>query len=92
NKMILMKNKNVQQPTDSAAFVFKYKKPVVTIIGQVVNDFSLLEVNGLGISSVQVYKELITKLVKPGFNVVLKTHPWEKQKINIKSSLTKEII
>ncbi|MDK4574071.1 capsule biosynthesis protein [Kingella kingae] len=92
NKMILMKNKNVQQPTDSAAFVFKYKKPVVTIIGQVVNDFSLLEVNGLGISSVQVYKELITKLVKAGFNVVLKTHPWEKQKINIKSSLTKEII
>lgn len=88
NKMILMKNKNVQQLAASQPLIFQNNKPVVTIIGQVVNDFSLLEINGCGISSIKCYKDLIALLTQAGLNVVLKTHPWESEKTNVKSQLT----
>lgn len=92
NKMILMKNKNVQQPIEGELIEFNNNKKIITIIGQVVNDFSLLEVCGVGISSIKFYKDLIKLLIENDFNVILKTHPWEKQKNNIKSELTKEIM
>ena len=92
NKFLLMKNKNVQQPTDSEILVFKQQKPIITIIGQVINDFSVLEYKGRGLSTIKIYKELISKLSENGFNVVLKTHPWEEKKNNIRTSLTKNII
>lgn len=92
NKVILMKNKNVQQPINSKPLVFHNDNPVVTILGQVINDFSLLEMNNLGISSINTYKQIIISLIQANFNIVFKSHPWENQKSNVKSHLTFNII
>ncbi|MDK4679268.1 capsule biosynthesis protein [Kingella negevensis] len=92
NKFLMMKNKNVQQPAYSELIEFDENNPTVAIIGQVVNDFSVLEYRNLGISTIQVYKELLVKLTSAGFNVVLKTHPWEEKKTNIRTSLTKDVL
>ncbi|WP_107860629.1 capsular polysaccharide export protein, LipB/KpsS family [Neisseria weaveri] len=93
NKILLSKNKNVEQPDFSETIEFSEKSlPCVSIIGQVINDFSVLEYKNTGISTISFYKELIDKLTKNGFNVVMKTHPWEEKKNNIHTSLTKNIL
>ncbi|MCS4534530.1 capsular biosynthesis protein [Neisseria montereyensis] len=93
NKFILSKNKNVEQPTNSVDISFKdMTKPIVTIVGQVINDFSVLEYKNLGLSTIDTYKKIIYQLASAGFNVVFKSHPWEEKKNNIKTALTKKII
>ncbi len=92
NKIIQMNNKNVQQPEQSEKLKFNQKAPTVAIIGQVVNDFSVLEYNQIGLNTVDFYKNLILSLAKNEFNIVIKTHPWEEKKNNIKTPLTKEIL
>lgn len=92
NKIIMAKNKNVIQPLTGEPILFENNSPIVTILGQVVNDFSLLEYKGKGLSSIPFYKELILALISKGFNVVFKAHPWEAKKINITDSFTKNKI
>jgi hypothetical protein len=92
NKIILAKNKNVEQPDFGEEINFPNTGMVVTILGQVVNDFSLLEYEGKGLSSICFYKEIIDELVENGFNVIFKAHPWERKKINIRTSFTRDVI
>ncbi|MEG0223973.1 MAG: hypothetical protein RR720_09280 [Comamonas sp.] len=92
NKVVLAKNKNVVQPDFGEDVIFSLPGKVVAVLGQVVNDFSLLEYKNLGISSISFYKEIILGLVRGGFNVVFKSHPWEERKTNIEKSLTKDVL
>lgn len=93
NKILLSKNKNVEQPTASEILKFSNSElPCVCIIAQVINDFSVLEYKNIGLSTIAFYKELLYKLASSGFNVVIKTHPWEEKKNNVKTPLTKNIL
>lgn len=92
NKVLTMNNKNVQQPDTGEPLVFTNEGKIITIFGQVVNDFSLLEYRGKGLCSVPLYQELIHELASSGFNVVFKAHPWEEKKININRPLTRDAI
>lgn len=93
NKIILSKNKNVEQPKSSERLQFADPSlPCVSIIGQVVNDFSVLEYKNTGLSTIHFYKELIAKLSCNEFNVVVKTHPWEEKKSNVGTALTKNVL
>jgi len=87
------KNKNVVQPEKTEEIFFENKNKTILIMGQVINDFSIIETNNENINSLFIYKELIKKLLEETeLNIILKTHPWEKKKINIGKSLTKEEI
>lgn len=92
NKVLAMNNKNVQQPMTGEPLVFELEGNIVTICGQVINDFSLLEYRGTGLCSVAFYKELISELASSGFNVVFKAHPWEEKKTNVGRPLTRDAI
>ncbi len=92
NKVLAMNNKNVQQPDTGVPLVFADEAKIVTIFGQVVNDFSLLEYRGIGLCSIALYKELIHELASSGFNVVFKAHPWEEKRANIGRPLTRDVI
>jgi hypothetical protein len=93
NKLKLKKNKNVKQPKATGDRVFSNPHHTVLIIGQVINDFSILETSQKNINSLQSYLDLIEIIIKETrFNVIFKAHPWENQKTNIKKPLTKEKI
>ncbi|MDY0143994.1 MAG: hypothetical protein RBR97_19100 [Bacteroidales bacterium] len=94
NKFLLSNNKNVTQPDrDEEDHSFETDKPTVLIIGQVINDFSIIETKLPNINSLQVYLKLIKGLLEEtDFNIIFKAHPWEKSKINIRRSLTKDML
>ncbi|MCR9214307.1 MAG: capsular biosynthesis protein [Proteobacteria bacterium] len=92
NKIAAAKNKNVTQPLKGKDLNFKRKRKTVLILGQVVNDFSLLETGPLGISSIHFYKVLIKELLKRNFNIIFKAHPWEEKKSNVRHALTKSVL
>ncbi len=92
NKVLLGKNKNVQQPTVSRAPEFASERPLVAVLGQVVNDFSVMNYRQRGLSTVWFYRELIEKLVLGGCNVVFKDHPWELKKTHVKRAFTKMML
>jgi len=91
NKIRLMSNKNVKQPKSKELINFKNDKETILILGQVINDFSILETNLNNINSLSIYKELISKiLIETDYNIIFKAHPWEKNKVNIGKSFTKD--
>lgn len=91
NKMLLMDNKNVKQPIKSEDIQFELSGKTILIVGQVINDFSIIETQLRNINSFQVYIKLINNiLIKTDLNIIFKAHPWERSKININYSLTKE--
>ncbi len=95
NKVRLANNKNVKQPLayDKEKIKFDNSNPFVLIIGQVINDFSILETDLANINSLQLYIKLIDEIIQSTeYNIIFKAHPWEKQKANIKQSLTKDTI
>lgn len=93
NKIISAKNKNVTQPEESKVKLFKNKKPTILITGQVLNDFSVLEHNGIGLNSISFYTDLIEKiLANTELNIVFKSHPWERKKKNITAPLTLDML
>ncbi len=92
NKLAMAKNKNVTQPQKGNDLNFKHKRKTVLILGQVVNDFSLLETGPLGLSSIHFYKVLIKELVKKNFNIIFKAHPWEENKANVRHALTRSVL
>ena len=83
------KNKNVVEPTEYDKIDLDINKKSILLLGQVVNDFSLIESS---ISSIKHYKDIIDELSDGDFNVIIKTHPWEEKKSNVKSKLTKGIL
>jgi hypothetical protein len=93
NKFILMKNKNVEQPAVSRKLPFTGERPVVVVLGQVVNDFSVLGYKSRGLSTIAFYREVIEQLVKVGgCDVVFKDHPWELRKTHVKRPFTRELL
>lgn len=83
-----MQNKNVSQPLSTGGKVSRTTKTLL-ILGQVVNDFSLLEVGGFGISSLAVYDEVITSVLSDTeYEIIFKAHPWEHKKHNLYNSIT----
>jgi len=89
NKVISSKNKNVNQPEITKVKLFKNHKNTILITGQVLNDFSVLEYDGIGINSVDFYQQLISALLaRTDLNIIFKAHPWERKKKNITTALT----
>ncbi|EJF07249.1 capsule polysaccharide export protein [Thiovulum sp. ES] len=88
-KLSRMKNKNVVQPEESQKLEFSNKNKTVLIIGQVINDFSILQTKLDNINSLYFYKDIIYKILEnTNFNIVFKAHPWENKKANLKAPLT----
>lgn len=90
NKYLMKNNLNVTQPEGSDKSIL-FNDNCVLIIGQVVNDFSILEHNNLGFYSIGVYETLISLiLAKTNYNIIFKAHPWERKKNNLKTNFTFE--
>lgn len=91
--ILTMNNLNVKQPQKDIKWTpFGNNNKTALLIGQVVNDFSILESGARNLSTIDIYKNLISELVSIGCNVIFKSHPWEKQKENVNRSLTFEEI
>ena len=91
NKFLMRNNKNVKQPEIDTGL--KLEKNTILILGQVINDFSILEQQNKIINISYFYINLIEQILKnTDFNIIFKAHPWENHKINLKKALTKEII
>ncbi|EGQ7649196.1 MULTISPECIES: capsule biosynthesis protein [Vibrio] len=90
NKLNLSKNKNVTQPYSELDDVkFDNENKLVTILGQVVNDYSVIETKFGYLSTVHVYKLLIKEIVEnTDYNIVFKSHPWEENKTNCEFDIT----
>ena len=92
NKIILGSNLNVKQP-EALPLDSRFLKPYVLVVGQVVNDFSLLNYCDRGISSLAVYSKLIDEILKnTAYNVVFKAHPWENRKANLRKPVTADFL
>ncbi|NIY87087.1 capsular polysaccharide export protein, LipB/KpsS family [Vibrio campbellii] len=95
NKLNLSKNKNVTQPYSELDDIkFDNENKLVTILGQVVNDYSVIETKFGYLSTVYAYKQLIKEIIEhTDYNVVFKSHPWEESKTNCEFDITyQEII
>lgn len=91
-KVVRSANKNVIQPKRSEKLFFPDQKTVL-ILGQVLNDFSLLESDLKNINAPSFYKELITSLITQSeARIIFKAHPWEHKKTNLKKALTAEVL
>lgn len=85
NKLILSKNKNVVQPSRSGKRVFNNGKRNVIIVGQVLNDYSIIESHLPYHSSIEIYKDVISDILNnTDFNLIFKAHPWEEKKQIVK--------
>lgn len=89
NKFMIMNNKNVKQPHPASISRLKdISKSSVLLICQVLNDFSILESKQV-INSIEHYKRIIMEVLEnTDFNLIVKTHPWEKNKIHLSTSIT----
>ncbi|WP_298397411.1 hypothetical protein [uncultured Azonexus sp.] len=92
NKYILSDNLNVKQPAPTGRYLFD-ADGFVLVIGQVVNDFSIIGYHGGAFSSIAIYSEFIQKLLdKSDKKIVFKAHPWENKKTNLKSPVTADFL
>lgn len=83
------RNKNVRAPTDEHAAPFPNDRPSVLVIGQVLNDFSIVETPLSDLATTRIYRGLISAiLAETPFNVVFKAHPWERARSNARAPLT----
>lgn len=93
NKMRSMKNKNVTQPNPGILPASIRGKCVSVVLGQVVNDFSLISGKGTVLCSIPAYKELIATLLESDNSfVIFKAHPWEMKKQNLLSPYTEDAL
>ncbi len=91
NKILLSNNRNVKKTGEFLHLNFE-KGKTVALIGQVVNDYSVIETASEYLNSVSFYQEFILKSIDAGLNVVFKAHPWEHHKNNVRTSFTKNMI
>ncbi len=88
-----MRNKNVRAVPRPLAPYWQDGKPVVLIVGQVLNDFSIIETPLPELSSLAVYRDLITRLLaETDANIVFKAHPWERKRPNLRRAFTLEAL
>ncbi len=91
NKLVMSKNKNVTHPeSNSQQIFFRHEnKKEVLIVGQVLNDYSLIETPNLPRSSVLWYQNVLTELIeKTDCNIIFKAHPWEEKKVHCQKDIT----
>ncbi|WP_173934744.1 hypothetical protein [Chelativorans sp. Marseille-P2723] len=89
NKLINAQNKNVKQPPTARIPAFDKAAPIALIAAQVQNDFSIIESPLKCINALHNYKMLISEiLAKTDYNIIVKTHPWERKKTHIRSAFT----
>lgn len=68
-------------------------RPVVLIVGQVLNDFSLIETPLSEGSSLAVYRRLIQGLLeRTEARVLFKAHPWERRRPNLRAPVTRDAL
>ncbi len=81
-------NLNVKQPKKKEEPIsFHNSKENILILGQVINDFSLVQDNKV-IHPHYYYKELINYLLlNTSYNIIFKIHPWERVKTKTNSTL-----
>ena len=91
NKVLMLNNRNVKKTGDYLNINFETGK-TIGLIGQVVNDYSIIETATNFLNSVAFYKEFIKKATANGINVVFKAHPWEMHKNNVGTSFTKDML
>ena len=90
SRMKGMKNRNVPQKNIAFKNPWGDKNPIILIIGQVANDFSIIETSSDEISSIASYRQTINNLLKnTNANVIFKAHPWERRRAPLFSPLTK---
>ncbi|MEA9603816.1 hypothetical protein VC159_05035 [Polynucleobacter sp. JS-JIR-II-c23] len=90
SRMKGMKNRNVPQTNIAFKNAWSDKNPIILIIGQVANDFSIIETPHHEISSIASYKLAIIDLLKnTNANVIFKAHPWERRRAPLFSPFTK---
>ena len=89
NKVLSASNKNVTQPPVRSLPQFPEDRPQLLLVGQVVNDFSLIEDGFPYVNSIPAYTALIDRLLdETACNIVFKAHPWENKKVHLKSPKT----
>jgi hypothetical protein len=85
-----MKNRNVPQTNIPFKHNWIDKNPIILIIGQVANDFSIIETPSDEISTIASYKKSITELLNnTNANLIFKAHPWERRRAPLFIPLTK---
>lgn len=86
----LGQNKNVKQPDSNAIpLIIDESKKYLLIIGQVLNDFSILESHTHNFNSIRRYQHIIEQLLKiTDYHIIFKAHPWERQKTHLKKPVT----
>ena len=88
-----MRNKNVPVTGDFWLPPQPYKVPGVLILGQVLNDFSLIETPMAEASAPATYRRLISGILeRTSLPVIFKAHPWERRRPNLGRPLTLQLI
>ncbi len=91
NKFFSKNNLNVRQPEACERIEFACNNDVILIAAQVQNDFSIIESELENLNILDLYKGIIKQIIKyTDLNIVVKTHPYEKYKININRSFVSE--
>ncbi|WBT06563.1 hypothetical protein PFY01_02485 [Brevundimonas vesicularis] len=90
NKVRTSKNKNVSQPKKIALNADLRSDNIVLVLGQVVNDYSLISGCGNVLVSLNEYRSLVEGLLvgDPTMHVVFKAHPWERKKSSLRQPYT----
>jgi hypothetical protein len=90
-KILDMVNKNVKQPAKAPTLSLAQGKPTLLVLGQVQNDFSILETRLENINALDFWRNGIRVLLEAtDANIIFKAHPWERHKANVKSPFTRE--
>ena len=86
-------NLNVQQPASTDERLFAPGTKTIALIGQVSNDYSIICSKNKHLSTIGFYKELLGAiLMQTDYRVIVKTHPWEHKKTNLRRPLTLELL
>jgi hypothetical protein len=89
NKLSTMKNKNVQQPDPTPLPAALRGRRVALVLGQVVNDYSVISGDGSVLATLPAYRDMVSSLLRdPDIFVVFKAHPWERKKSNVMRPFT----
>jgi hypothetical protein len=88
-----MRSLNVRPDSEVDPKLFGNGKPVAFIVGQVENDFAIMQTSLKNINGIEWVKVLIDALLEnTDFNIVFKAHPWERKRVNLCRPLTFEKI
>ncbi|WP_161784737.1 hypothetical protein [Rhizobium sp. YS-1r] len=91
NKLLNGQNKNVTQPDEAVLPDFKGSAPCILVSAQVQNDFSILESKLEDVNAIANYKRIVEGIISTtDFNVIIKTHPWERRKTHLGRPFTYE--